>query len=225
MPLFTGISGDDLALIMDRVELIDITLTPGEVFVRQGDTCQGMAMVRSGLMQRTTCYEMGTFVNQRKQICPVSYNATETLQPSYIIEPEILFALQQQHQSTWSAQTTCEMTLISKDDIRQTLMYVPVWRINFINMLSTNVQKNLTKGLPKALPTLRQQVIEHLLRHSSERGITLEMDISIEQLAHCLGAERRAIARVLNELETDHLLEKHKQRFFLPSLIDIRQAK
>ncbi len=218
IPLFTGISGDDLALILDRVDLLDLDLTPGETFVRSGDVCQGMAIVREGTMQRHQSYDAGTFTNARHETTPLCYEVTERMKPTYIIEPEILFGLNLQHRNTWRAETTCHLTLIGKNDIRKTLMYVPVWRINFMNMLCTQLQKSMDEGLPKATPSMKERVKRYILRHSSPRGISLEMAITIEQIGYALGFDRRSVAKVVAQLEDEGLLEKQRQKLIISNL-------
>lgn len=216
IPLFWGISGDDLAIIMDRVELLDIKLLPGEVFVGSGDVCQGMAIVRDGIMSRKRVYHAGTFVNSRKQKTDLSYQVTETLSPGFILEPEILFGLEQRHRNTWTAVTTCHLTLIGKDDIRQTLMYVPVWRINFLNLLCTQLQRSQEDGLPMVTPDDTGRVRQFISRHCSINGETMQTDITLEQLGHFLGMERRMVSSVIAELEGLGQLVKERKRLFVP---------
>jgi len=218
IPLFTGISGDDLVRIMDRVELIDVELLPGETFVTQGDTCQCMAIVRSGTIQRTCHYDYGTFQNARKQTIPLSYQVTELLEAPFIIEPEILFGLELKHKNHWAAHTTCQLTMIGKDDIRQTLMYVPVWRINFMNMLCTNLQRSMKAVLPHTLIDTRQATIDYLLRHCSSNGKSAQFNISLEQLSHQLGVTRTTMTKVLEGLEAEHLIYKEKNQINIPDI-------
>lgn len=222
IPLFTGISGEDLAIIMDRVELLDVELQPGETFVREGDICHCMAIVKDGKIARTQTRHAGVFVNSRKQECPISYQVTETLMPPVILEPEVLFGLDLRHKNTWTASTTCHLTLISKEDIRQTLMYVPIWRINFINLLCTDLQRSISERQSRVTPDHKRLVTEFLLKHCSHRGDTLSLDITIEQLGYCLGVNRRTLAGLLDDLQEQGLIEKHKQKFLVPSIEALR---
>lgn len=222
IPLFMGISGDDLAVIMDRVELLDIELMPGEVFVRSGDVCHCMAIVREGVIRRAREYQRGAFVNNRKQQTEIRYEVSEALMPGFILEPEILFGLEQRHQNTWVAETSCHLTLISKDDIRQTLMYVPVWRINFMNMLCTQLQRTREDVLMVKMPDEEARLCHFLRCHASENGKSMETDITLEQLGSCLGLERRNVSSVINSLEKHGVISKERHRILVPDLGNLR---
>ena len=222
IPLFTGISGDDLAIIMDRVDLLEIDLAPGEVFVRDGDVSQGMAILREGRMMRCRTHGEGSFTNARGQLCPLCYQVCETVSPGFILEPEVLFGLDQRHRNTWTAQTSCRLTLIGKNEIRQTLMYVPVWRINFVNLLCTSLQRSQDDVLPMPASDCREQVLRFLLRHFTSRGLSADMDITIEQMGHCLGLNRRTMTKVIGLLEQEGLVERTRQRLHIESIAKLR---
>ena len=222
IPLFTGISGDDLAIIMDRVDLLEIDLAPGEVFVRDGDVSQGMAILREGRMMRCRTHGEGSFTNARGQLCPLCYQVCETVSPGFILEPEVLFGLDQRHRNTWTAQTSCRLTLIGKNEIRQTLMYVPVWRINFVNLLCTSLQRSQDDVLPMPASDCREQVLRFLLRHFTSRGLSADMDITIEQMGHCLGLNRRTMTKVIGQLEHEGLVERTRQRLHIESIAKLR---
>jgi len=218
IPLFTGISGDDLARIMDRVELIDVDLLPGERFVGQGDVCHGLAIVRDGVMQRKRVHDCGFFQNGRGQQTPLSYEVTELIEAPFIIEPEIIFGLSIQHKSSWTANSTCQLTLIRKEDIRQTLMHVPVWRINFVNMICTTLQRSLEATLPQTIQDTRQTTIDYLLRHCSLKGKTITFESTLEQFSFRLGMTRTTTTNVLEMLEKEQLIQRQKNRIIIPDI-------
>lgn len=224
IPLFTGISGEDLALIMDRVELIDVTLSPGEVLVTSGDECKCLAILREGTMSRTRTHNYGTFQNGRGQDTPLAYQACETLAAPHILEPEIIFGLDLRHKNTWTALTTCHLTLIGKEDIRQTLMYVPVWRINFINMLCTHLQRATHSTLPHSTPDTPSLIRNYILRHTSQKGQTITLTITLEQLAQQLGISRRLAAETLRAMEQEGIITHTRNTLHVPSLSRLKKG-
>lgn len=222
IPLFTGISGEDLAMIMDRIELVDMELMPEETLVHENDVCQCMSILREGTIKRTRTYQQGTFSNQRKESKELKYTVTETIDKGIILEPEVLFGLDLRHKNTWTAETTCHLTLIGKEDIRQTLMYVPIWRINLMNLLCTDLQKMTADKMPQPVPTEYERVLQFILRHGTQYGKTLVMDITSEQMGHCVGMDRRMITKVIGQLEAEDLLKKSKQHIEIPNINKIR---
>lgn len=222
IPLFMGISGDDLAVILDRVELLDINLRPGEVFVSSGDVCQCMAIVREGMVRRQTEYYRGTFINSRKQETEIRYQIEELLKPGFILEPEILYGLENRHRNSWMAETSCQLTLIGKEDIRQTLMYVPVWRINLLNLLCTQLQRCQESVLHSVSPDEVTRTLQFFLNHATLGGESLETDITLEQMGYCLGISRRTMSSVITELEDQGLVRKSRQRIIVPDIGRLR---
>lgn len=223
IPLFTGISGEDLALILDRVDLIDIDLSPGEVFVQQGDVSHGMAILRDGTIQRYYSHKGINFKNARKQEVPICFKVKESINKPIILEPEVLFGLDHKHQNSWQAETSCHLTLISKDDIRKTLMYVPVWRINFINMLCTKLQRSLKEGLPKTTENNRKRSAEFFYKLTSTHGTALTIDITLEMMAETLGIDRRTLQKDLKIMEEEKVITKEKKRIIVPDIDKLKQ--
>ena len=225
IPLFTGISGDDLALIMDKIELVDVELLPGETFVRSGDVCHGMAIVREGEICRTRNFRQGTFTNNRKQQAELSYTVEECIGAPLIIEPEILFGLDNRHANSWTARTTCRLTLIGKNDIRQTLMYVPIWRINFINMLSTHLQRAKEAVLPRPTSTEPERIVDFMLRHTSPGGRSIAFGITLEQLCHHLATNRQTLTPHLDRLVNMGVVERRRNKLIISDINRLKDLK
>lgn len=218
IPLFTGISGEDLALIMDRVEMVEFELRAGKLFVAEGETCQCMAILRHGTIRRCSIHEAGSFTNTRHQQTAIRYKVEETLEGPLILEPEVLFGLDNKHKSTWTAEGSCQFTLIGKEDIRMTLMYVPVWRINYINMLCTELQRSKARQYPETNASgYTQSLIQFILRHASPKSQSLTFHITNEMLGELIGANRIIVTKTLKQLQEEGLIESGKKYFHVPS--------
>lgn len=187
IPLFRGISGEDLATITERVHLRWINLEPEQFFIREGEQCNHIAVLYEGQM----------WITSRGK----DYEVTETIDAQHIIEPEQLHGLECRYRRTYKAKTTCKVLLISKKDIRQTLMHVPVWRINFLNHISLKYTKQMDRETPTPM-SMKDRIMRFGTSGESQHP-QHTLHIRMEDLGNYLGETRRTISRHLHELASE----------------------
>lgn len=194
-PLFKGISGEDLALIQERCHLRWVSMGTDHPFIQADEPCHHLAILTEGEMIRTTHFDNHT------------YTVKDIVKAVTIIEPEQLYGLTTRYRSNYRTLTSCKALLISKDDIRQTLMTIPVWRINLLNHLSAkyNKLKDSSEHKPYDLK-------EMILHFGAEKPLSI--NIRMVDLGKYLGAARRTISNVLHELEREGKVTLH------PNLIE-----
>lgn len=184
LPLFRGISGEDLAIIADRVHFRWLKLATDQPLIQEGESCNHLIILCEGELNRTTNYD--------NNICAV----TDGVVGPAVIEPEQLYGLQCRYRSSYRAATSCRLVLVSKDDIRKTLINVPIWRINLLNMLTANYCK-----LREATTPRYYDLKEMILHFRAERP--KQVRIRMVDLGHYLGAARKTISNALHELEAE----------------------
>lgn len=193
--LFKGVSGEDLALIADRVNLRWLHIGQDQPFIQANEPCQHLAILTEGKLLRSTDYDNGT------------YNVKDLVSEVCIIEPEQLYGLTCRYRSSYRTYTSCKVLIISKNDIRQTLMNIPVFRINLLNMLSARYNKLLAASEQK--PYDLKEMIMHF---GAEKPLSIH--IKMADMGRYLGAARRTISNVLHELESEGKVTLH------PNLIE-----
>lgn len=184
LPLFRGISAQELASIADKVHLRWLNIVSDQPFIQADEPCQHIAYLTEGEMTKTTSYDNAT------------YTVTERIKGPCIIEPEQLYGLTCAYQSNYRTVTTCKLLLISKQDIRDTLMNIPIWRINLLNHYASMIGK--LKRDNEARP---YDIKEKIMHFGAERPQTLK--IRMIDLAHYLGTSRTTISHILHELESE----------------------
>ena len=184
LPLFRGISAQELASIADKVHLRWLNIVSDQPFIQADEPCQHIAYLTEGEMTKTTSYDNAT------------YTVTERIKGPCIIEPEQLYGLTCAYQSNYRTVTTCKLLLISKQDIRETLMNIPIWRINLLNHYASMIGK--LKRDNEASP---YDIKEKIMHFGAERPQTLK--IRMIDLAHYLGTSRTTISHILHELESE----------------------
>lgn len=195
IPLFKGVSGEDLALITDRVHLRWVNVGIEQSIIQAQEPCNHLTILMEGEMLRTTHYDNNT------------YTVTEMVKGPYIIELEQLYGLTCKYRSNYRARTSCQLLIISKDDIRKTLMNLPVWRINLLNYLSAKYNKLLDEHQHKP-----HNLKEEILHFGADKPLSIH--IRMVDMGRYLGAARKTISNVLHELESEKKVTLH------PNLIE-----
>lgn len=198
IPLFKGVSGEDLALIADRVHLRWVNVGIDQSVIQADEPCYHLTILTEGELVRTTHYDNNT------------YTVKDIVKGVHIIEPEQLYGLTTRYRSSYRARTSCKMLLISKDDIRKTLLNIPVWRINLLNHLAAKYTKLQASSEQKPY-----NLKEMVLHFGAERPLSIR--IRMEDLGRYLGAARRTISNVLHELESEGKVTLH------PNLIEFNE--
>ena len=184
IPLFKGISGENLAYIADRVNLRWMSIGSDQPFIQMDEPCQHLVVLMEGELLRITRCDGGTYV------------LTELLSGIQMLEMEQLYGLQCRYRSDYRTRTSCRILLISKEDIRQTLMNVPVFRINWLNYMSVRCNR-----LIEALQPRPRNLKEDILRFMGPQAVSLR--IRMIDLGKYLGAARKTISDALHELERE----------------------
>ena len=184
IPLFRGISGEDLAYIADRVNLRWMQIGSDQPFIQMSEPCLHLAVLMEGEMLRITRSDGDT------------YTLTELLTGVQMLEPEQLYGLHCRYRSDYRTRTSCRMLLISKEDIRQTLMNIPVFRINWLNLMSVRCNR-----LIEALQPRPRNLKEDIMHFMGPQAVSVR--IRMIDLGKYLGAARKTISDALHELEQE----------------------
>ncbi len=184
IPLFKGVSGEDLALIQERCNLRWVNLSTDHPLIQADEPCHHLVILTEGELTRTTNFDNNT------------YTVKDKVEGVSIIEPEQLYGLTTRYRSNYRTLTSCKVLLISKDDIRQTLMNIPVWRINLLNLLSAKYNK-----LRDAVENKPYNLKEMIMHFGVDKPMSIKIRMS--DLGKYLGAARRTISNVLHELEQE----------------------
>lgn len=195
LPLFKGISAKELSLIADKVHLRWMTIGSDHPFIQSEEPCQHIVFLIEGEMLRTTTND------------ELTYTVTELVKGPALVEPEQLYGPSCTYRSNYRTRTACKVLLISKSDVRETLMEIPIWRINLLNHYSSLINKAQRKCEPHPY-----NVKEQIMHFGAERP--LKIHIRMQDLARYMGVSRTTISHTL------HALEKEGKVKLTPNLIE-----
>lgn len=202
LPLFQGLTLEDLTSILGKVKLHFKKHKPGSVIAKAGESCNGFVFILNGEIASTT------------DAPDASYTITEHFAAPYLIEPQSLFGMKTVFISTHTALCETDTVSIDKAFILNELYKYEVFRINYTNILSNRAQQ-LSNRLWRHIvyPNhLIRFIFNHLERPYGRKSFKIKMDV----LAQLTNESRSSISKQLNALQEQGLLELKRGEIVIP---------
>ncbi len=206
LPLFRGMSTDELSDVLKKVPFEFKTINAGETFIEEGSICSSFVLLISGSITAT---KSGT---------TEPFKLIETINAPFLIEPYSLFGAVNKNTHSYAAKTSANLFIIEKIHMYSELKKYDIFRMNLLNILSKKVQDMQASRWCITSSSLRDRIIM-LIRNLSETHIgERHLKIRMETLAKILGETRLNISKELNRLETDGLFILKRSEIVIPSL-------
>lgn len=213
LPLFQGLSHDDLNNIVTHTKFDFTKVEPGKPIVIENTACTHLRFLLSGT------------ATMHSHADDNSYSVDEDIQAPAMFGMERLFGLTQYYGHTITAQTTCSLLNLTKEEIMTLSDKLLIFRINFFNRLSTDVQK-LSGMIWKQPPA---SLVDGILRFFSLRTIYpaghKTFMIKMQTLADEVGESRLNVSRKLNEWDEKGLISISRGKIEIPHLEALLQLK
>lgn len=206
LPLFQGMSHSDLEKVIAHTRLAFHKFSPGKTIITEGQLCNELFFFISGEI------EVSTKADDH------SYYMTEFLTGPEILDLERLFGLNQHHLRTFKANQVCSCMSIEKEAVLDLLNAFEIFRINFLNILSTQVQKQGHQPWQKVPQDLRQFIIRFVMSHCLRPAGRKILHIKMAQLARELNDSRIDISHQLNRMCDEGVLHLYRGRIEIPAL-------
>lgn len=187
VPLFTGLSGEDLYMICEKVNLRWVKLYQGQTLIQQDESCQHLTILLEGELNRSKTHD--------KKV----WTVTDVVRGAMVIEPEQLYGLKCRFTHRYEARTDCMVLLISKDEMRRTLLNLPLWRTNLMNLLASNIVKQHEWNEP-TFNTLGDKIRRFGLDHLSAKDAPHTLHIRQVDLGNYLNESRRTISYEIHKM-------------------------
>ena len=134
LPLFQGLSRNDLTVILEKVKVEFRSYMPNECMIRQNDVCAEMIFILDGKVK--ACTHDATY----------KFSLCEEICSETLIEPYSLFGLRPHYNASYQAETSTNILVIKKMYILPLLCKYDIFNLNCFNLLSSRVQ-NLQQKL------------------------------------------------------------------------------
>lgn len=204
--LFQGLSRAELLQMAGNTKFGFRKVAAGKPVVKAGDACQGLFFLISGQLT------MVTHSDDRR------YRVEEQLSAPWLLQPEVLFGAQPRYGCTVTTATEAHFITLSKDEVLRLSDDFLIFRLNLLNLLSTQSQRRGRQQWRRAPQDLRQRIVRFLLDHCVYPAGSKMVHILMEQLALEVNDSRLDVSRALNAMQADGLLILHRGRIEIPSL-------
>lgn len=207
LPLFQGLNHAELEAIVAGTRFGFTKTEPTRYVLREGDACDALWFLIRGEMTAKTQANDG------------SYRIEERLTAPWLIEPERLFGMRQLFRTSYQATTSAAHFLtLSKTEVLRLQDEYLIFRLNFLNIISTQAQRARQHQLRQRPSSLRQAIIGFIasrcLYPAGEKNVYIKM----QTLADELNEQRLLISKELHALEDDRMLTIHRGRIHIPQL-------
>lgn len=204
LPLFQGISRDELTHILEVIPFEFRTFAEGDLIFKGGDICQGATFLLSGTIRLET-----PIFNNRVQI-------KQLFEAPYTFSLHHLFGADMAARSTMYAETDkTGIMILRKPDFLRILRENEIPLINAMNMLCTRAQKQ-HKAIDfsgETDPLLR--LSSWILAFTERAAVESTFFASEEDWCDMLQLDKPAFWRCVATLEGQHLLESYGGRLKL----------
>ena len=200
-PLFQGLSHAELLQMAGNTKV-----AAGKTVVKEGEVCQTLHFLISGRLTLVTRSD-----DHR-------YRVEEQLSAPWLLQPEVLFGAHPRFDSTITTVVESHFITLSKDEVLRLSDDFLIFRLNLLNLLSTQSQRRGRLAWRRSPEDLRQRIVRFLLDHCIYPAGPKVVYILMEQLAREVNDSRLDVSRALNAMQRDGLLVLRRGRIEIPSL-------
>lgn len=204
LPLFQGLSKNDLTTIIEKVKFHFQQYKGGEIFIRQGDTCQQFCFLLNG----QTCVKTKDMEH--------AYSLSEVIEGPYIIEPQSLFGMQNCYTATYSAHTPVSILTIDKNFLFSELNKYEIFRINYLNILCNRNQIAYHKLWHTHIGSIGEKFVNFIALRSQRLEGEKTLQITMEDWAGLINETRINLSRLLNDLQDKGLVQLKRKEIYIP---------
>lgn len=212
MPLFQGLSHDDLNDIVAHTKFEFIKAGAGEAIIKENTACRQLTFLLNGT------------VAVRTHAGGSGYSVSEHMSQPLTFGLERLFGLMQYYSHEVTAITPCSLFTIDKPEVMKLSDEHLIFRMNIMNRLATDIQKSRRWQWQQRPQSTRGRVVGFLLSHVMRPAGQKEFAITMQQLANETGDSRLKISRLLNEWQSEGLLGLSRGKITIPRFELLLQA-
>lgn len=208
LPLFQGLSQDDLSTIVETTRFDFRSYAPGETIVRTDAPCTHLCIIMNGAIEVVTRSD------------DHSYQLMERLATPLLMEPERLFGLHQFHTREVKSLEKCQVLAIEKDAVLRLAAEYLVFRINLLNGLAAVNQRQLRQAWHPAPKALTTRIVRFVEQRALRPAGYKELHIKMTHLADELNDSRLDVSRALHDLQSRGLVTLRRGTIVFPTFED-----
>lgn len=206
LPLFLGMSHADLQQAVDELALTIQTCAKGRVIAAEGERCDRLIFLLEGEIEaEAKPYDNG-------------YIIAERLTAPDVLQIERLFGLTQLYTRTFRTHSRCQLIYLDKADIMATAQRYVVFRLNLLNAICTQAQKNERRTWSSQPDNIRAKLLRFITDRCLRPAGHKEIKITMQRLAHELSESRLNVSRTLNTMAANDEISLTRSQITIPAL-------
>lgn len=209
LPLFQGLSLEDLTNILAKVKLQFAKWKAGTPIARRDEPCTQLIFLLKGRIS------MVTPATDRL------YQCIEYSEAPYLIEPQAMFGMNTCYVSTYTAEEATDTVSINKSFVTNELMKYDIFRLNFINMVSNRAQALHRRLWTPYNGDVSERIVHFIVNRVERPTGEKLLNIKMEDLARIVNDTRLNVSHALNAMQGKGLLELHRGEIAIPRLEDL----
>lgn len=206
LPLFMGMTETEAEKLPARFGLSCRWAAAGKTVVEEGDPVNPLLLIYNGRAKRET------WAQGRK------YRLTEVVEAPAVIQAERLFGLSPRYSSTFRSYGGCALLEIPKAAVYLLLDRHEVFRLNFINLLSSEMQRVCRQAMRPHGRDIETRICRFVERISHFQTGMKDLGITMSQLADELSTTRLNVSVALHNLEARNLVRVKRGHLVVPSM-------
>lgn len=204
--LFQGLSDDDLNEIVAHTKLGFHKFSAGQTIASEGDASGGLYFLTHGKLEiTTTAPDHG-------------YSVSEYREAPEIFQMESVFGVTLHFTHTYKAASECSAIMVSMEDVRRLFNTFIVFRINFVNIITSRLQKSYAREWLATPQDMSRRIINFIFRHciypSGEKLVTIKMD----RLAAEMNERRIEVSKALHAMNAAGTIEWRRGKIHITAL-------
>ncbi len=204
-PLFQGMSKGELEQMISHTKFDFFKYKDNETIVKEGDVCDRLRFMTNGiLMTETSTDDKGLTLY-------------EELRAPYVMQPERIFGLTQRYTKSYTAKGDCNLMTLDKNEIINLSDRFMIFRLNLLNIISTQAQKNARRQWRHTPDNLRQRITRFLEIHCERPAGLKVIRTKMTKLANELNDNRLSISQELNKMQEEGLITLKREYIFIPA--------
>ena len=213
LPLFSGLGSEEMTQIIAQTKFQFLRLEAGDYFCRQDEKTDQLVILNNGKMIMTT--------QSDDYGCMVEENITAP----YVLSPETLFGLYQRYLHSYICDSACTFVILSKAEVFKLFDNYFIFRINWLNLIATKVQKRSMQIWHTPPASLRQRIIRFFVQHSDKPAGKKVFHIKMERLARDVNESRLKVSQQLHSLKEDGFITMKRGLITVNALEKLIQKK
>lgn len=205
LPLFQGMTANELHDIVACIPFHFHKYAEKEVIAHEGESCNHLTFLLKGVLN-VTSYALNR-----------SYAITENIMAPAVLPLEELYGLSPRYTSTYETSTACSLLSIQKDSVNKLMEMSFIFRLNYLNMLSTLAQKQKRFIWQQKTKNLTESMLLFFTQHMRKPVGEKHIFITMTTLGLVLNTHRIEISKMLKRLQEQGFISLGRGKIYFPA--------